>query len=407
VLVERHSAPRIRGIQREYARSSKLLALVGALATFSSARSASADPLRLRGDALVESRSPVGLLVLRGEDRFQPGVDAEAVAGLGLGETSGDVQTMTIRLRDPAGRAELRVGRFVFTAGAIRPLQLDGARALVRAPTGTSLETFVGSPVQRAYDVSYSARAAQRIGELLTLGGAYLVQRRGGSIADQEIGPDFMFAPARWLDMVGRMAFDLRDPGIVDALASAAARTSKASSLDLRFEVFATHRSPGRLLPATSLFSVLGDLPSTTSGGTVRWRAAPRLDLLVTGAAVHTGTTGGMGTVRATLALDDDEAFNGGNVGLELRRQDVAEAKWTGVRVLGSVPLSPAIRVGAELEVVRPDVPVGTSRVWPWALVSCGYRASESWTFAAAAEGMRTRDDRNELHAMLRATWAR
>jgi hypothetical protein len=112
-----------------------------------------------------------------------------------------------------------------------------------------------------------------------------------------------------------------------------------------------------------------------------------------------------MGTARASLALDDRE-FEGGTVGVELRRQDVAEAKWSGVRALSSLPLSPRLRVGAEIELVRPDVPVGTSRLWPWALGSLAYRATEAWSFAAAIEGLRTRDDRNELHAMLRATWA-
>ena len=40
---------------------------------------------------------------------------------------------------------------------------------------------------------------------------------------------------------------------------------------------------------ATSLFSVLGDFPSTSAGGTIRWRAAPRLELLGTGAGLQAG----------------------------------------------------------------------------------------------------------------------
>jgi hypothetical protein len=364
---------------------------------------AGADPLRLRGDALVETRSPVGLLVLHGEDRVKPWIDVEAVAWTGINadpQASGDVQTMTVRLRDPSGRGEVRVGRFVYTSGAIRPLQLDGARALVRAPSGTNVETFVGSPVRREYDFAYGGRISQRIGDVLSLGGAYILQRKDGVIGDREVGPDFAFAPTRWLDVVGRLAWDLENPGVADALASASARSE-----DVRFEVFGTHRSPGRLLPATSLFSVLGDFPSTTTGGTLRWRIAPRLDLVGTGAAVIVDRdVGGMGTFRATLALDDD--FDG-TLGFELRRQYVSDAKWSGARALASLPVSRSFRASTEVELVRPDHPVGTSKVWPWALVALGWRASSTWTVAGAFEGLRTRDDRNELHAMLRATWVR
>src|SRR5678815_1218788 len=45
-------------------------ALLAALLVLLS-RTSAAEPLRLRGDALVQTPSPVGLLILRGEDRLK------------------------------------------------------------------------------------------------------------------------------------------------------------------------------------------------------------------------------------------------------------------------------------------------------------------------------------------------
>lgn len=379
-----------------------------------------ADPLRLRGEALSQTQSPVGLVVLHGEDRVKPWLDAEAVVWAGATDVpglNGDVQTLTVRLRDPSGLGEARIGRFVFSAGAIRPIQIDGVRALGRAPTGTTLEVFGGAPVayapqpttaiagpqlaSRLVDLATGARLAQTFGTFLTVGGAYVVQQKDGRTVNQEAGPDFAFMPAPWLDAAGRMAFDLLNSGIVDALGSVAAR-----SKSVRVEAFVTRRSPGKLLPATSLFSVLGDLPSTTSGGTLRWKAAPRLDLMATGAAVDTGSdVGGMGTFRATLALDDDAK---GSAGLELRRQYVGTSRWSGARMTLIVPLSTVLRASGELEIVRPDPSTrpGTSKVWPWGLAAITYRFTERWDAAAAVEGLRTRDDRNEIHALLRLSYS-
>src|SRR4029453_14934385 len=126
-----------------------------------------------------------------------------------------------------------------------------------------------------------------------------------------------------------RGAYDLTSPGVADALVSMAARTG-----DIRVEAFGSHRSPGRLLPATSLFSVLGDFPSQTIGTTVRWDAAPRLDIIGSGAGQMVGgEVGGNGWLRAVLRLDDAGA---GSLGAEARRQHVSTARWTGLRVIGT-----------------------------------------------------------------------
>ena len=47
----------------------------------------------------------------------------------------------------------------------------------------------------------------------------------------------------------------------------------------MRGELSLEHRSPTHLLPATSLFTVLGEVASDRAGAGLRWRAAPRLEL--------------------------------------------------------------------------------------------------------------------------------
>jgi hypothetical protein len=239
---------------------------------------------------------------------------------------------------------------------------------------------------------------AQRFGDVLTIGGAYVVRRRDHELEDREIGPDFTISPANWCDVAGRTAFDLVNRGPTDALASIALHTT-----DVRLELFATHRSPARLLPATSLFSVLGDVPSTTTGASTRYRIAPRLDLTATLAAIATGgELGAYGVGRAVLAFDDDFA---GSLGFELRRQSVDKAAWTGARTIVVLPLGASTRVSTELELVRPDVAPGSNRVWPWALVAVAHRWPSGWETGLAVEALGTRDDRHELHAMARVSY--
>ena len=371
-------------------------------------RGARGEPIRLRGDAYAQTRSPVGLLILQGEDRLHPAVDAEALVWMGVStgpDATGDVQTLTVRLRDPSGYGEARFGRFLYSAGAIRPLHIDGARALVRSGVGTTFEVFGGVPVvprfaEHEFAWATGGRVAQTFGSFMTVGAAFVERRNAGQVAGREEGFDLALAPAPWIDFAGRISFDLLDHVPTDALASAAVRSD-----DVRFEVFGTRRSPSHMLPATSLFSVLGDFPSSTAGGTLRWRAAPRLELLATGAGLQaSGELGGYATARSTLALDD--AWHG-SLGVELRRESAAStAKWWGVRTIVVVPLSAVFRASTELELVRPDDPPATSRYWPWGLLAFTWLAPRGWSVAAGVEAGETRDDRREVTAMLRASWA-
>lgn len=372
---------------------------------------ANGDPLRLRGDAYAQTPPPSGMLVLQGDDRTERGprsrwsLDAEALAWLGTGaDHTGDVLTLVVRARDAEGRGEARAGRFLIATGAIRPLHIDGANAIGRTPWGTSLEAFGGVPVvprfgERDYDWAVGGRLAQRVTDRATLGFAYLQRRERGRLSDEEVGGDLAVIPIRNVDIATRAAYDLASLGLTDALASVGFRTT-----DWRVELFGTRRSPSRLLPATSLFSVLGDIPSTRAGTTVRWLAAPRLDLLATAATqIIDDRVGGDGTLRATLRTNEEGTAS---VGLELRRQAVPGAQWSGIRAIGTAPVAARLAVAAEVELARADDPAGRGDVWPWALLAFTWRATKSWDVAAAAEGAATATARAELTTLLRASYA-
>ena len=366
---------------------------------------ARAQPLRLRADAVAETPSPAGLVVLQGQDDVRPWVSAEALvwAGAKPDETA-DVLVLSARVREPHGYGELRAGRFVLATGAVLPVQIDGIDAIGRAPWGSTIETFGGLPVvprfgARAYDWLAGGRVAQTVASRATVGVSYIERRVDGDVSDEEVGADFAAAPARWFDVAAHGSYDLTSPGISEARAAAAVRFEP-----WRVELFASQRSASRLLPATSLFSVLGDIPSQMVGGTVRWLAAPRLDVLASGAAQSVGgDLGGNGWVRASLRLDDR---GDGNLGLELRRQDVSTAKWSGVRAIGAVPIGRGFRWSTEIEVVAPDHPDGRGVVWPWGLVALSWRSRAGWEVAGGLEASSTPAHRYETDALVRLSRA-
>ncbi len=367
---------------------------------------AGAEPLRLRADAYGQARAPVGLVVLQGESRERPWLAVEGLVWAGYREGgAADVLVLMAKLREARGLGELRVGRFVVATGAVRPLHLDGAWGVARSPQGSTVEAFVGAPVvarlgPRSYDWAAGGRAAQTIAARVTVGVSYVQQRERGVLANEEVGADLAAAPTRRIDVAARAAYDLASPGVADALASAAWRSTA-----LRVELFGTHRSPSRILPATSLFSVLGDLPSQQAGTSLRWAAAPRLDLSASAMARATG--GGLGAhawARGELRLDDR---GDGRLGFELRRNDVGGARWSGARALGACRLGRGLTLSSELELARPDEPRGRGVLWPWGLVALGWRSVDgAWEVAGAGEASATPEHRFEANALVRVARA-
>ncbi|HEY1959356.1 MAG TPA: hypothetical protein VGH28_27285 [Polyangiaceae bacterium] len=330
-------------------------------------------------------------------------MSGEALVWTGATQTTpltANALTFAIAMHDARGLADVRLGRFVFTSGAIRPVQIDGASVLVRAPSGTKVEAVAGAPVVLSggvqdFDWLAGGRVSQTIASRVIVGLSYVQRRSGGDLADEEVGTDLSATPARWLDLAGRASYDLTAPGISEALASAAVRAG-----DFRVELFAIDRSPSRLLPQTSLFSIFGDFPSQSVGGNVWWKAAPRLDVWLSGAGQSVGGVyGGNGSLRARLKLDDR---GDGAVGVELRRQDVSTARWTGVRVTATRPFARTLRASTELELVVPDDPQNKGSAWPWALVSVGWRPHKTWELACAVESASTPEHTFEFNALAR-----
>jgi hypothetical protein len=348
-------------------------------------------------------RAPTGLVILQGQDKKYPWLDAEALVWAGARtDPTADVLVLTLKLRAPRGWGDLRLGRFVFSTGAIRPLALDGVAATARAPWGLSGEVFAGVPVVprfaiSTHDQAAGGRLAQRIASRATVGVSYTEQRARGVLSERELGADLALVPAPLLDIAARGAYDLVSPGIVDGNISGATRFGH-----FRVELFGTHRSPSRLLPATSLFSVLGDFPSQVLGGAVRWEAAPRLDVMLTGGGQDIGgELGGYATLRGTLRLDEDGL---GRVGLEVRRQDVPHSQWSGVRATVSEPLGDHWRVSSELEVAAADASSDRGAAWPWGLVALGWRSRKGWEASAALEAGSTPRYRFEMNGLLRVS---
>ncbi len=383
-------------------------ACVGASSLFFAIYAHAEPTATLRLDTLVDTQRGGGVIVIETDMNTHSWASAEALVWTGGSTTTGisaDALAFSVRMREPHGFGELRIGRFLFASGAILPVQIDGASAMARAPWGTKVELVAGVPVTALASSAppievpgiawlIGGRVSQLIASRMTMGVSYMQRREGEEVADEEAGADLSAAPTRWLDLAAHAAYDITSPGLSDAVASAAVRVG-----ELRFEAFALARSPSRLLPATSLFSVFGDFPTQSVGGSVHWKAAPRLDLWLVGAGQTVGGVyGGNASARAFLKLDDRGA---GGIGLELRRQDVSTARWTGIRATATKPLLKTLRCGVELELVIPD-DSSKGVAWPWVLGSLAWRPSTRWEIAGAIETASTPQHEFELNALAR-----
>jgi hypothetical protein len=362
----------------------------------------SAQIYRLSGDALVLSRAPAGLIALGGDARPASWVSAEALIWAGTGEvTRADALVAAVRFAHPDGWGELSLGRIIAATGALRPVHLDGARGIARAPFGSSIEAFGGVPVGyefvgRGGDWLVGGRIAQDVLGYGSIGLSIFEEHDRGDPADREVGIDLAVHPLEWLDLSARGAYDLLDSGISEVLLSGGLRLGV-----VRTEIYATHRSPSRILPATSIFSVLGDVPSRRAGVQISWRAAPRLDLTASGGAREIDGFSEELMGRASLRLDDRGR---GMIALEVRRDGAPEAKWTGVRALARVPLPADLIASTELELVVPDES-DRGKLWPWGLLALGWSPFEGWEVGAAIEASATPENVFAIDGLFRASY--
>jgi hypothetical protein len=385
------------------------VASIGAVGAAGAIGHAAADPIRLRGDALATTSSPAGLLTLEAGAVMGPGLSAEAMVWTGstseLDDVGADVLVIALRARTAGGRASVRLGRFVESLGALRPMHVDGAAGRVRLPYRFDVEAYGGIPVvprvatARTWDWASGGRLARQIGDSGSIGLAYVQAREGGRLATEELGVDLGAAFGKHDDLGAALAYDVANPGVAEASVTASHRHNA-----LRTELYARYRAASHLLPATSLFSVLGDVPAQRAGTVVTWRAAPRLDLLVDLGLSRIGPDIAPELVaRARLSLDDRGASA---LGGELRRDGIGMDRWTGARAVARIALPRSLSFSTELELVIPDRDRGLGAAWPWGLAALGWD-NGTWRAAVAFEASASPEDRRraDVLAQLGRRW--
>src|SRR5262249_5916285 len=153
-----------------------------------------------------------------------------------------DVLVMVLRARTSDGWASARVGRFVASLGALRPVQLDGAAGRLRLPLQLDVEGFAGIPVlpglttARPWSWIAGGRLARRIGEGGSIGVAYSQQREDGRLSSEELAVDAGLALGRRDDLGAKLAYDLANPGVAEV-----ALTASHRGRALRTELYVSH----------------------------------------------------------------------------------------------------------------------------------------------------------------------
>jgi hypothetical protein len=342
-------------------------------------------------------------------------VSAEAVIWTAAnplpGEHAGDVLVIALRARTADGMASTQVGRFIAVLGAIRPLQIDGAAARVQLPDRFTTEAYAGIPVLaglgtgRTWDWVVGGRVSRRLGDYGSVGLAMMEQRDDGQLATEEVGADAGFALGKHDDLGARFAYDLANPAVADAELTA----RHVHDRSLSFDLYGGYRAASHMLPATSLFTVLGDIPAERGGARATWKAAPRLEVSAdAGVRYVDNDLAPALSAHARLALDDTNrsALTG-----EVRRDGASDDAWTGLSGAARIALPYALYASTELELVIPDsdrTPGGRyrGRAWPWALAALGWDHGV-WHAAAALEASSSPESRASIDALfqLGRTW--
>lgn len=319
------------------------------------------------------------------------------------------VLVIAVEARDRSNRARARLGRFVSTLGALRPTHVDGGLLRIRLPHSLDVEAFAGIPVThdtnaiaatRSWDWATGARVARRFGFGGSIGAAYAQRRDAGQLASEEVGFDAGLAIGTRADVAGRVAYSLASPGLAEVMVSTSLRDDET-----RTEVYAIHREASRLLPATSVFSVIGDVPSQRAGTLVTWKAAPRLDVIFDLGGRHVDQDVGVElATRARLRLD---ARGRSVVAGELRRSGVGVDAWIGGRANARLRVSDSFTLSGELELVRPDDGRGRGELWPWGLIAASWQRGD-WHAALATEATSSMEYRYRVDviAQLSRRWS-
>lgn len=369
-----------------------------------------ADPYATGGASLLGSARPqAGLVTLYSGYRNHPLIDAEAEVWIGQGlydesePLRSDVLTVNVGLRDPGGHLHARLGRLLFSSGAIRPIHIDGIKLRGRSDFGTAVETFAGVPVVdsllEGYDWVAGGRVSQRLWEeRLGVGVSYVHQGRDGMLANEEVGADLSLAHGQ-VTLRGVGAWDL----VLAGLATARVEVGVSPS-DLVARLHVERRVAARLLPATSLFSVISDSANSELGADVDYQWFPRLSVGATGnlqwidvdQAPDRGYQLGL---RSRLELGEADE---GDILLMVSRRGGFDAAYNAVYVAIERKLSEALRVHAASELVAADNPGEDGKLWPYLNVGVRWHLSDALDLAGGMVARSTPRYAHEVTGLLR-----
>ena len=383
----------------------RVSAFACALLWLASAR-ATAQPgpfVPVASDLLLQGRPAEGLLILRSGYQNSPLIDADTLVFVGANERNpyGDVLTVSVGVREPHGWGSARLGRFLLSTGAVRPVHMDGVTLHARTPFDTHLELFGGAPVvrelgARAFDWLAGGRLSQRVlEERVGVGVSYLQRRDAGELAQHEVGADLSLRPVHWLAVSALASWDMLSAGLAEGRINAVAYASRG-----QVELHASRRVASRLLPATSLFSVISRAPSSELGASARYRLFPRLALIPFGALEGLDSHWGYrATLRTVLNLT---AAEGGRLSLEASRRKLAREGYSAGLVQLELPSVASVVAHASFELVASDHPDGRGAVWPWARVGASYPLASAWLLSGALGWRASPEYKSDLYALVR-----
>ncbi|HKP62600.1 MAG TPA: hypothetical protein VJV78_37955 [Polyangiales bacterium] len=354
-------------------------------------------------DLLLQGRPAEGLLILRSGYRNSPYVDVDALVFVGATTEAweGDVLAVSVLIREPHGFGQARLGRFIVGTGAVGPVQIDGAELVLRAFSGSHLSVFAGLPVMpefgpRDYDWLVGGRVGQQlISDRLGLGISYLHRRDQGQLDAEELGADAALEATSWLSFNAIGAWSLIADGLAELRGAALLHDD-----GWQVELFGVRRVAARLLPATSLFSVIGAAASSSGGAEVSWRAFPRLQF--GGTLALEGLDDELGyraALRSTLSLTDSGP---GQIGVEVIRRKLADEGFIGGAIRAQVPIAEVVQANASAELVAADDPRERGKLWPWLRLGASWTPSARWLVAAAVGLRATPEYERDIYAMLR-----
>jgi len=382
-----------------------MLGLSLALALLAPARGAAQAGayIPVQSDLLLQGRPAEGVLVLHSGYRNSPYVDFDALVFVGATADAGegDVLTVSVLLREPHGLGQARLGRFIAGMGAVGPVQIDGAELTFRPFSGSHLSVFGGMPVvpqfgPRKFDWLAGGRVGQELfDDRLGLGVSYLHRRDDGELDAEELGADASLRATSWLSFLATGSWSLIADGLAELRGSAFLHDQ-----GWQVELFGTRRIAARLLPATSLFSVIGAAASSSGGTEVSWRAFPRLQF--GGTLALEGLDDELGyraALRSTLSLADSGP---GQIGVEAIRRKLADEGFIGGAIRVQVPLGSVVQAHATAELVAADQPRDRGELWPWLRMGASWTPSADWLVGGAVGLRATPEYERDVYAMLR-----